>query len=82
MDYVIIEKYVIERTAKIQICADSKEELMEKYHKGDYEKPLIRDENPQVNSILITTADSRDRYSDDYDDGGYDAGAEEEDWEE
>ena len=54
---------------------------MEKYHKGDYEKPLIRDENPEVNSILITTADSRDRYSDDYDDGGYDAGTEE-DWEE
>ena len=72
MTYKIIEKYVIERTAPIFLSADSKEEFMELYQKGKYDKPITRDENPQVNSILIIPADKCDRYSDDYDDGGDD----------
>ena len=72
MHYKIIEKYVVERTATIFLSADSKEELMELYQKGKYDKPITRDGNPKVNSILIIPADKCDRYSDDYDDGGDD----------
>ena len=81
MEYVIIKKYVIVRTEKIWIDADSEKELMERYNKGDYENQETRDEKPEVNSILITTAHGADRYTDDFDDGCYDADAEE-DWEE
>lgn len=69
MIYEITEKYFIQRVVTIQIDAYSKEELMEKYHKGEYDaKTLTRDDEPALNSILIRPAFPSDRYSDIYDD--------------